>query len=75
VVGAQNLDALTLYDLYFHYSPPRIRDSSTSISRAHETADHLVPNCCPGLYLGTNPDLSPRRDLRVAPADEDAFYI
>lgn len=57
----QNVDALTLPDVFFFRSAPRdIREAFAKQYAASKNAPLMNwPNLFPGLYLGVSPDLSP----------------
>lgn len=59
--GSQKLDALSLYDVYFQFSPPSdIRDKFHKQFAGQKNIPILSwPGLLPGFYLGTSPDLSP----------------
>jgi hypothetical protein len=64
--GAQNVDALTPYDVYFQFAPPAdIKDRFHKQFAGRKDVPVLSwPHLLPGLYLGTSPDLSPGTPLR-----------
>jgi hypothetical protein len=65
--AAQNLDALTKYDVLFEFSPPRdIKDKFHKQFAGRKDLPILSwPGLVPGLYLGSTPDLSPGTPLRT----------
>jgi hypothetical protein len=65
--AAQNLDALTKYDAFFQFSPPRdIKDKFHKQFAGRKDLPILSwPGLTPGLYLGATPDLSPGAPLRA----------
>ncbi len=64
--GAQKLDALTLYDIYFQHSPPPDVKAQFHKQFAGRTDVPVMsyPDLLPGFYLGASPDLSPGTPLR-----------
>jgi hypothetical protein len=64
--GAQKIDTLTLYDIYFEQSPPAdIRAQfHKQFAGRRDVPVMSYPNLLPGFYLGASPDLSPGTPLR-----------
>jgi hypothetical protein len=64
--GRQDLDTLSLTDVFFEFGPPHdIRDPFHKQYAGPKDAPFLSwPNLLPGLYLGESPDLSPGTPLR-----------
>ena len=64
--GTQDLAKLSLYDVYFKFSPPHdIRDKFHKQFAGRKDVPLLAwPNLLPGVYLGETPDLSPESPLR-----------
>lgn len=64
--GKQNLDKLSLYDVYFQFSPPHdIRDKfHKQFAGQKDIPIHSWPHLLPGFYLGNTPDLSDGSPIR-----------
>jgi hypothetical protein len=64
--GRQNVDALSLYDVFFEFGPPHdIREPFHKQFAGRKDVPFMSwPNLLPGLYLGDSPDLSPGAPLR-----------
>lgn len=62
----QPLDQLSLYDIFFRWSPPADIRETFHKQYAGRRDLPLIgwPNLRPGMYLGTTPDLSPDSPLR-----------
>jgi hypothetical protein len=74
----QNLGALSLYDVYFQFSPPTdIRDQFHKQFAGNKAIPLLTyPDLLPGVYLGSTPDLSPGSPLRQwLERTKTPFYI
>jgi hypothetical protein len=65
--GEQQIETLSLYDIYFHSSPPTdIREPFQKQYAGRRDVPILSwPNLLPGVYLGESPDLSPGTPLRT----------
>lgn len=64
--ATQNIDKLSLYDVYFHASPPTDIKDKFHKQFAGRTDLPIVswPHLLPGFHLGGTPDLSPGTPLR-----------
>lgn len=64
--GNQDLDRLSLYDVYFQFSPPSdIRDKfHKQFAGKKDIPIHSWPGLLPGFYLGGTPDLSEGSPIR-----------
>ena len=76
--SAQKLDSLSLYDVYFHFSPPT--DIKTQFEKQFagrkDVSVMSYPNLLPGFYLGDSPDLSPGTPMRQwLERTKTPFYI
>ncbi len=76
--GAQKLDALTLYDIYFQHSPPADIKAQfhKQFAGRKDVPVMSYPQLLPGFYLGATPDLSPGTPLRQwLERTKTPFYI
>jgi hypothetical protein len=64
--AAQKLDSLSLYDVFFNFSPPPdVKDQFHKQFAGRKDVPVLsYPDLLPGFYLGSSPDLSPGTPLR-----------
>ena len=76
--AAQKLDSLSLYDVYFQFSPPAdIKDKFHKQFAGRKDVPVMSwPHLLPGFYLGESPDLSPGTPLRQwLERTKTPFYI
>jgi hypothetical protein len=76
--AAQKLDSLSLYDVYFHFSPPTdIKEQfHKQFAGRKDVPVMSYSNLLPGFYFGESPDLSPGTPLRQwLERTKTPFYI